>query len=356
LAGDPQKTEQPTPRKLHKARREGQFPSSREFVSAVQLCGFLLLIVHYAPEWFRGGRSLLESLLRASFTVQPSAGNLQQLAWSLAGQFAVPLFVSGSVVAALTLAAQLAVTNLGISAKKLQPDLNRLNPLTRLQQLPGQNFPQFIHAAFLIPLFLGLAWIVARQGLDSFMKLPLANLEQGAAQVALSLKRLLWQAAALILLFGFADLVRQRRKWSQSLRMSKQEIREENKEVDGDPHIKMRIRRMRRDMLRRQMMRQVDTATAVVVNPTHFAVALRYLPESMPAPKVVAKGKNYLALRIRERAIRNQVPIIENPPLAQALYKSAEPGQEIPAHLYRAVAEVLAYVYRLMNPMRPARS
>ena len=119
------------------------------------------------------------------------------------------------------------------------------------------------------------------------------------------------------------------------------------KESEGDPHIKARLRRMGRDLLRRKMMSAVDTATAVVMNPTHYAVAIRYVPAEMPAPKIVAKGRNFLALRIRDRATKNQVPVIENAPLAQALYKSAEVGQEIPAHLYRAVAEVLAYLYRL---------
>ena len=113
--------------------------------------------------------------------------------------------------------------------------------------------------------------------------------------------------------------------------------------------MKARIRRLQRDVLRRRMMKEVPTATAVIVNPTHFAVAIRYDLDTMAAPLVVAKGKNYLALRIREKAIENQVPIIENPPLAQALYKSVEVGQEIPPHLYRAVAEILAYIYRLMN-------
>jgi flagellar biosynthetic protein FlhB len=117
--------------------------------------------------------------------------------------------------------------------------------------------------------------------------------------------------------------------------------------------MKARVRRIQRDRARRQMMKEVATATAVVVNPTHFAVAIRYEMDSMAAPRVVAKGKNYLALRIRQRAIDNQVPLIENPPLAQALYKSVEVGQEIPPHLYRAVAEILAYIFKLMNGKLP---
>jgi flagellar biosynthetic protein FlhB len=136
--------------------------------------------------------------------------------------------------------------------------------------------------------------------------------------------------------------------------MSKQDIKEEMKDLEGNPQMKARIRRLMRERLRRQMMKEVPKATAVVVNPTHFAVAIRYQVESMAAPVVVAKGKNYLALRIRQKAVEHQVPIIENPPLAQALYRSVEVGQEIPPHLYRAVAEILAYIYKLMNGRLPS--
>ena len=156
------------------------------------------------------------------------------------------------------------------------------------------------------------------------------------------------------LVFGAVDMFRQHRRYLKDLRMSKQEIRDEHKEVEGNQQVKARIRRLQRDVLRRRMMQEVPKATAVIVNPTHFAVALKYDLDSMAAPRVVAKGKNYLALRIREKAIANEVPIIENPPLAQALYKSVEVGQEIPPHLYRAVAEILAYIYRLMNGRGPA--
>jgi flagellar biosynthetic protein FlhB len=131
--------------------------------------------------------------------------------------------------------------------------------------------------------------------------------------------------------------------------MSKQELKEESKDMEGSPQIKAKVRRLQMAMRRRHMLKDVPTATAVIVNPTHYAVAIRYEMASMPAPVVVAKGKNYMAARIRKIAIENQVPIIENPPLAQALYKAAEVGQEIPTHLYRAVAEILAYVYKLMK-------
>jgi flagellar biosynthetic protein FlhB len=135
--------------------------------------------------------------------------------------------------------------------------------------------------------------------------------------------------------------------------MSKHEVRQEGKETEGNPQLKMRIRRMQRDSLRRQMMKEIPKATAVIVNPTHYAVAIRYSVDAAGAPKVVAKGRNYVAARIRAKAIEHQIPIVENPPLAQALYKSVEIGQEIPSHLYRAVAEILAYIYRIMNGHLP---
>jgi flagellar biosynthetic protein FlhB len=131
--------------------------------------------------------------------------------------------------------------------------------------------------------------------------------------------------------------------------MTKQEIRDEHKEQEGDPNIKGRIRRLRRDLLRRQMMKEIPAATAVIVNPTHYAVAIRYDAGGMASPKVVAKGRNYLALRIRRIAADHGVPIVENPPLARALYQSVEVGHEIPPDFYRAVAEVLAYIYRMMG-------
>jgi flagellar biosynthetic protein FlhB len=171
--------------------------------------------------------------------------------------------------------------------------------------------------------------------------------------IADSIRLLLWRAAALFVIFGAVSLFRQQRQYEGDLKMSKQELRDESKEMEGNPQIKARIRRLQRDMRRRHMMKDVPKATAVIVNPTHFAVAIQYEMDAMPAPLVVAKGKNFIAARIRQIATEHQIPIVENPPLAQALYKTADVGQEIPPHLYRAVAEILAYVYRLMKGRRP---
>jgi flagellar biosynthetic protein FlhB len=202
--------------------------------------------------------------------------------------------------------------------------------------------------ALLLVFGFTIEWIVSQKA-SQLLLLPLSGLDVGLRTVGSLSMDVLWKAASLFVLFGLVDLFRQKRRFASQMKMSKQDVRDEQKETEGSPQIKMRIRRLQRDVRRRRMMDQVKTATALIVNPTHYAVAIRYHHESMPAPVVVAKGKNYLAQRIRARALEHQIPLIENPPLAQALYKSAEVGQQIPPHLYRAVAEILAYIYKLMG-------
>jgi flagellar biosynthetic protein FlhB len=213
--------------------------------------------------------------------------------------------------------------------------------------------PVFFQALLLLPM-IGLAvYYEAVENLDSILELPWMGPQAALVRIGGTLESLLWRAASLFLIVGIADLLWQRHRYTKQLRMTKQEIQRETKDQQGNPQVKMRIRRLQRDLARRNMMKEVPKATAVIVNPTHYAVAIRYSLESSAAPKVVAKGKNYVAARIRAKAIENLVPIVENAPLAQALYKSVEVGQEIPAHLYRAVAEILAYIYRLMNGNLP---
>jgi flagellar biosynthetic protein FlhB len=346
-------TEQPTQRRIEKARRDGRFPVSRDFVAAVQFLAFVGLVAASGGRWFE---SLLRSsrvLLAAAFRRDLDAGDLLTVCRNLITRELLPLAAAGAMLTAATLAAQLAGTNFGLAPKRFIPDLARLNPLQRARELPRQNLAAFSQAALLLPLFAWTVYEVARNSLDSLLVLPLTGVRQGAAQVWECVRDLLWKAAAVFLALGAIDFWRQQRRYTRDLRMTKQEIREESKENEGNPQVRMRIRRLQRDLLRRQMMSQVPKATAVIVNPTHYAVAVRYAMDSMPAPAVIAKGRNYLALRIRQRAVEHQVPVVENPPLARALYESTEVGQEIPAHLYRAVAEVLAYIYRVMRGRLP---
>jgi flagellar biosynthesis protein FlhB len=354
MADKDQKTEQPTPRRMTKAREEGNFPTARTFVSALQFLAFVTLIHEWGEGWIQTTRNSMAALLQRALDPRMSSSEIIALSLDLLRQTLIPLAMLGAVLIGITIAIQLGVTRMGVSLKKLAPDLKRLSPMSRIKQMPGQNLSSLLQAAIMIPTF-GLAvYFLVADDFASYLSLPLKTVSAGAAQVAGSIQALLWKAAFVFIVFGAVDLIRQKRRYEKDLKMSKQDIRDESKEVEGNPMIKQRIRRLRRDMARRHMMHEIPTATAVIVNPTHYAVALKYSMNSLGAPKVVAKGKNYLALRIRQRAIDNQVPLIENAPLAQALYKSVEVGQEIPANFYRAVAEVLAYIFKLMNGHRAA--
>ena len=347
------RTEAPTPRRLEKARKEGQFPSAKEFVSALQFVALLGVAAVGSGPWLAAFRETARSLLRLAFAAELKPQDLTRAAWQVFLRVGLPLVWGGVAVVAATLAIRLATTRFGISLKRLAPDPARLNPLSRLRDLPRQNLPATLQAAILLPMFLWAVYTIARDKMDLFLALPLRSVESGGAVLGASLMELFWKSAGVFLAFGAVDLFRQLRRYKGDLRMSRQEIRDETKEQEGNPQMKARVRRLQRDRARRQMMKEVPKATAVVVNPTHYAVALRYEMDGMTAPLVVAKGRNYLARRIREKAVEHQVPIVENPPLAQALYQSVEVGQEIPPHLYRAVAEILAYIFKLMNGKLP---
>lgn len=354
MAEKDQKTEQPTQRRLKKAREEGNFPTARVFVSSLQFLVFVTVIHSRGPQWIAAIRDAMAAILQHALDARLSPSEVVALSLDLLQRMLLPLVLVGGILTGITLAIQLVVTRLGVSLKKFKPDPQRLNPLTRLRELPKQNLPSLLQAAIVIPVFGFAVYTLIRDNFERYMVLPLQDVSGGAAQVAGSIESLLWKASFVFVVFGAVDLMRQQRRYTQGLKMSKQDIRDEMKEVEGSPLMKQRIRRIRRDLARRRMMHEVPTATAVIVNPTHYAVALKYNMNTPGAPKVVAKGKNYLALRIRQKAIENQVPLIENPPLAQALYKAVEVGQEIPAQFYRAVAEILAYIFKLMNGRRPA--
>ena len=350
-----QHTEKPTPRRLDKARREGNYVSSRELLSAGQFLAFVSLLSFWSLPLFNSIVAVTRGALIFNRPPDVDALAVTSRFRDLAIRLGLPLLAAGGLLAVCSIAVQLGLSRFGFAMQKLAPDLKRLNPLNRVKSLAGQNVPAFIQAALLIPVCLLVVWQFCRSHLDNFLALSFVPPITGFAYFAGIVRGLLWKAAIALLMVGIVDAIRQKRSWTKRLMMTKQEIREEGKETEGNPQIKMRIRRLQRDLARRSMMKEIPTATAVIVNPTHYAVAIRYDLGSMAAPKVVAKGKNYLAQRIRQIALANQVPIVENKPLAQGLYKAVEVGQEIPAHLYKAVAEILAYIYRLMNPKgRPA--
>jgi flagellar biosynthesis protein FlhB len=347
------KTEKPTPERLKKAREQGQFLSARGMVTAVQFIALILVLRYLIPQWSTNMRRSMLTLLARSL-----AGDIGMAEWPvllrgcLVGTL-LPLLEAGGVLVAITMGTHLAITRMGFSLERLTPKFSNLNPIARLREIPGRSIPSAIEATILLAaLALCVRSFFATYS-SGFLQLSFEPVPLGAAQIFHSIDDMLWKAAAVFLLFGGVDFFRQYRRHMQMLGMTKQEIKEENKRSQGDPQIKARIRRLRRELLRRQMMREVPTATAVIMNPTHFAVAIRYEMPEMACPLVVAKGKNWLALRIRQLASEHDVPIIDNPPLARALYQGCEVGQAIPPDFYKAVAEVLAYIYRIMGRKLP---
>ncbi len=342
-----QQTEDATPRRLQKAREEGQIASSKELSAALQFCAAVLMLSLAAQGVYAGLITMLRGLLLLAFRDEITLGRLQGVASDLLTGPLRFVWSFGAALLGIGLLSHMAQTGFAITPKRLQPDIKRLDPLKKLQQLPGENGAQALKATLLTPLAGVVFYYVVKGDLELFLALPRLGLEAGSLVVFQALRQLLTQAAVLLVALGAFDLWRQRRKMTKQLKMSKQEVRQEHKDLEGDPHIKARLRRLQREMMRRRMMSEVPKATVVVTNPTHFAVAIRYAPEEGGAPVVLAKGADHIALKIREVADRHEIPLVENPPLAQALYKGTEIGQQIPVELYRAVAEILAYIYRL---------
>jgi len=350
MASDSQRTEKPTKRKIEKSRREGQFPASRELLAALQFLTFVILLGAGGGAFLERTRDMVRYFLVRAFELSLTPRSVVRIYGQLLGHIFTPLFWMGASLTGAALAAQLASTRLGLSLENLTPDPQRLNPLQKLRNVPRQNAAALGEAVLFLPLLTLAVYKIADANLAAYAGLAREGLQPALRLVGDSFRDFLWKAAALFCAIGILDFVRVYRHHYKTLRMTKLEIRDELKETEGNPQIKQRVRRIQRDLARRNMMKEIPLATAVIVNPTHFAVAIRYEMEGMTAPRVLAKGKNYLALRIRQIALDHQVPIVENQPLAQALYQSADVGQEIPQHLYRAVAEVLAYIYKLMHP------
>jgi flagellar biosynthesis protein FlhB len=348
-----QKTEQPTQHRLVKARKEGQFPVSKDLISVIQLAVGLALLLKSGVALGNAVGEMTTTLFRQAFSSRElSIHELTQLGGIIFQKPLLLLAEAGFVMVAVTLFAQLASTGFGLAGKQLVPNISRLQPGSRLSRLPADNVTATLRAAVLVPVIAYLLYQEIRNRLVVLSNLSVTNLGLAISETRDMISQLLWRITFILFLLGAVDYARRRRQHRQRLRMSKHEVREEAKDLEGNPQMKMRIRRLQRDAARRNMMKTLPRATGVIVNPTHYAVALHYELNSRAVPTVVAKGKNYLARMIREKALGYGIPVIENQALAQALYKAADVGQEIPTHLYRAVAEVLAYIYRTLNKGR----
>ncbi len=348
------KTEKATEHRRQKAREEGQVARSRELsATAAMLTGVLVLVAQGPTDlmhWRQFFHAALDRAVRDELSVSTplfpwTAQLVFQWAWK-------PLAAAWGT-AVLVMLAQGGVV---FAPKLLVPDVNKINPAKRLGQIFSITTVVQVAKA-LVP---GAAIVFI--GIDIFRReWPALGLGLWASprQVSSHLFNIVfevfWKSSLTLLAWAVIDYIAMRQKFEGDLRMSKQEIREEMKQMDGNPATKARIRRLQRQSRRRRMMQAAHSASVVVTNPTHFAVALEYR-DDMAAPTVVAKGQNLLAQQIKEIARWDGIPIIENPPLAQSLYRTVEVGQAIPEKLYAAVAEVLAYVIRMNATQAAQRS
>lgn len=345
-----QKTEQPTQHRLQKARREGQFASSKELVSTAQFAAGLVLLLQLGHLLTKALGETMRLLIRESFRpAELTILGLRQIFWQIMASPLLLLLGGGFVLVVLTLFIQVASTGFGFAGKNLFPRFDRLQVFRKLSRMPAENTFATVRALIVLPIFGFLLYTEVSGRMEEITTLSAMGLDRSVSEVFLMIRALLVRMTGVLIVLAAIDFIRQRRKHLQQLRMTKQEIRDEMKEVEGNPQMKARIRQIQRERARRQMMKAVRRASVVVVNPTHYAVALYYELNTRTVPTVVAKGQNYLAQKIKEKALEHNIPITENVVLAQALYKSTEIGQEIPPHLYRAVAEVLAYIYRTLN-------
>ena len=345
---DLEKTESATPKRLEKAREEGQVARSRE------LATFALLSAGFLGAWGMsatiGGH--LQAMLRGAFTFGHADAFDTSRMLAGAGVAAREGLLALLPVLALTgVAALLAPMALGgwlLSSKALEPKFSRLNPITGLGRIFSVTGPIQLGMALAKTLVIGgIGGLAIWQRRHEILGLSM----QPASRAFADGLHLVAVACAMTVAGTFVvaalDVPYQLWQYHRKLRMTKEEVKREMRENEGDPHVKGRIRQQQRAMARRRMMSEVPKADVVVTNPTHFAVALKYADGEMRAPKVIAKGVNLVAARIREIAAEHNVPLLEAPPLARALYHNVDLNREIPGPLYGAVAEVLAWVYQL---------
>lgn len=347
---DPSRTEQATGRRKNEAKKRGQIALSREVPTAAVLLGGVLLI--YATAAAGAGR--LTALMRQWFGRVGETGT-QAMTTDTVQNLVVS---AGSDVMLLVLPVALGITLIGVASygvqtgllvfpERMQWDLTRLNPLNGLTRLFSlRSIVELVKSVLKVTLIAGVGVLAIRNDIPALPALVTTDIQTVLGATAwLSFKMAVW-VCGVIGVLAAADYAYQRFEWERSLRMTKEEVKQEHKETEGDPILRSRIRGIQRSMARKRMMAAVPKADVVITNPTHLAVALQYDQRQMAAPIMVAKGAGYLAEKIKDVAKEARVPVVENKFVARTLYALVEIGKEIPADLYRAVAEILAVVYR----------
>ena len=349
-----QQTEQPTQKRLDQAREQGDVIKSTEVASLILLGGSTVALAMFGKTTMTGMAGLLQSFLEQPDSMAVDGPGLIQLMQALLMHLAMVLAPLFGVIVLAAIAGHVMQSLPGFVPSRLAPDFSKVSPLAGFKRLFGLDAWMNLVKGLLKIAVVGVAvWTQvwpARTALDSI-------LDQSPGGVVADMGHLLFKvlmaALAAMAVIAIADYFMQYVQFMKRNRMSKQEIKEEYRQNEGDPHVKAKIRQLRQERSKKRMMARVPTATVVLMNPTHYAVALQYESGKMAAPICVAKGVDAIALKIRAIAEDNDVPVVENAPLARALHASVEIDEPVPAEHYKAVAQVIGYVMRLQGKIRP---
>ena len=349
MAGE-EKTEKATPKKRRDQRKEGNVLQSKEIVTAVSVLGIFTLVRILAGYMMKTILAFSGSIFERAGTYDVNADTVMPLVVEM---MTVVVMIVGPVCAGamiLGIIPTIAQTRGLFTMKALKPKFSRLNPLEGIKKLFSAQAIIGILKGLIEVIVIG--WMVYNEIADRLpriLSLMDSGVMQGLAYAALSIFDVVMLICILLVFVAAGDFIFQWWQFEKKLKMSKQEVKEEFKQMEGDPQVKSKIKQRQQQMAQSRMMQEVPSADVVIRNPTHFAVALKYDQDKNRAPQVVAKGKDFLALKIVQIAEENDVYTMENPPLARALYAQVDLGREIPVELYDAVAEVLTVVYREKN-------
>ncbi len=347
-----EKTEAPSAKRREDFRKKGQVAQSKEVQTAALFTILLLFWIFYLPTFWEGLTTLIFSLWQSSgeFEVTPSSVLiLAKFLLLKIGLLFAPLFLLVLIIAFFSSIFQFGWL---LTAKPLIPDFKKLNPISGMSRFFSKKSITEVIKSILKVILVG--WVAFSTVLNNFEEaLILIDTSVGETfnYLAKIATLILAKVCAVLILIAFLDFLFVKWELEEKMKMTKQEQKEEFKESEGDPHIKAQIRAIQQEMARKRMMSEVPKADVIVTNPTHISVAVRYDSKEMDAPRVIAKGADLVAMRIREIARENDIPIIENPPVARLLH-SIELGEHIPEDLFKVVAEILAHVYSLKGKIR----
>ncbi len=347
-----ERTEKATPKKRQEAREKGNVPRSNEVNSAAILLISCLGFVLFGKYMFDGVLILMHNIYSDFSTIEVTTTNLPRMSENLGLNFA---FLIGPFMLCLMIAgvaANVIQSGTTFSMKSIQPKLEKINPFAGFKRLFSiRSFVELMKNIIKMVIIFLIGYITIKGEFNEFFDLANQDVGQIMAFIGILSLKLFLRIGLIFIILAIMDFAYQKYEYEKNLKMTKQEIKEEYKQSEGDPLIKSRIRSIQREQARRRMMNEVPKADVVIVNPVHVAIALKFNPEEMSAPVVVAKGMRKIAQKIKEIAQKHNIPIIEKPIVARLLYKSAEVGHEIPVELYQVVAEILASVYQMKKDL-----